>query len=163
MIPERSFVSNQVEGVRKDNLCNNKIIRKLLIDVILTAQRGAYAKTVAVEQIFCPLSSCDPLVHVAPALLRTTVLSPSLSLVEPLVELNSTPLDQTGTDNGSNTAEENQTTSKAVEGLLAGGEKVWAEPMASLRNAVCDGNQRGLLTTGRRDKRRLPRQLQVKA
>lgn len=105
----------------------------------------------------------EHLVHVAPALLDTTVLGPALSLIELLVELNSAPLDQTGTENGGNTAEENQTTAKAVEGLLAGREEVRAEPMAGLRDAVCDSNQRGLLTTGRRDKRSLPRQLQVEA
>ena len=105
----------------------------------------------------------EHLVHVAPALLGTTVLGPALSLIELLVELNSAPLDQTGTENGGNTAEENQTTAKAVEGLLAGREEVRAEPMASLRDAVRDGNQRGLLTTGRGDKRGLPRQLQVEA
>lgn len=152
--------------MKKDILCNNKFARKLLIDVILTAQRGAYAKTVAVEQIPPPLRSCDllkHLVHVAPSLLDTTVLGPALSLIELLVELNSTPLDQTGTGNGGNTAEENQTTAKAVEGLLAGREEVRAEPMAGLRNAVCDSNQCGLLTTGRRDKRGFPRQLQVEA
>ena len=150
----------------KNILCNNEINRKLLIDVILTAQRGAYAKPVAVEQTLSSLSSCDPskhLVHVSPALLGATVLGPALSLVEPLVELDGAPLDQTSTDNGGNAAEENQTTTKAVEGLLAGGEEVRAEPMAGLRDTVCDGNQRGFLTAGSRDKRGLPRQLQVEA
>jgi hypothetical protein len=99
----------------------------------------------------------------SPSTLDTSMLGPALSLIQLLVQRPCAHLDQRRRNYSSDTAKQNQATTKAVEWLLRRGEEVGAEPMARLTDTVGNSNKSCLLTPGRWYERRLPAQLQVQA
>lgn len=96
------------------------------------------------------------LVGKPPASLHPTVLAVSFRLVQALVEPLRPPLDGPTKEDGAQTAEENQTASQTVVWLLAGREEVRREPMRALADAICNRDQRRLLTARGWDQRCLP-------
>ena len=89
------------------------------------------------------------------------MLTVALRLIKRLVQPLRPPLHQPTEKHRAQATEENQTSSESVERLMLGGEEVRREPVRALTHTVCDGDQSCFLAARRRNKRRLPRELQV--
>lgn len=89
------------------------------------------------------------------------MLRPALGLIKFLVGPLAAPSREHSREHDQEAANEDQTATEAVEGLVGPGPEVGAEPMAALRDAVRNGNQSRLLRTRSRDDRGLPGELEV--
>lgn len=101
------------------------------------------------------------LVDISPSSLNTAVRAVALRLIELLVESLRPPLDGPAQQHRTQAAEQDQASSKAVEGLLRRGKEVRREPVRALTDAVGNGDECSFLASRCRHQRRLPGQLQI--